>query len=231
MKKLIIITWIIRRLENLTKEKRDVENNLNRRIENLTREKNNIQNNLNRRIEILKQEKRDIEDDLNSRIEDLKQEKNNIEFNLNRRIEELKKENDIIKKNFTLDMNELKDKIRILSNDINNKYQEINDYKSHIKKMKEEEKKDIPLIKSGETIFSVLFMSQGCDDIKNYAMTVKNTDIFSSLEERLFKDFPQYKNLKLIFMVNAKYISSSKTLEENKIKHNDIINVFINEFE
>ena len=74
-------------------------------------------------------------------------------------------------------------------------------------------------------------MTQGFNDVKNYAMTVKNTDIFYSLEEKLFNDFPQLKDLKLIYMVNVRNISCSKTLEENNIKHNDIINVFINDFE
>ena len=92
-------------------------------------------------------------------------------------------------------------------------------------------KNDISLNKPGEKIFSVIFMTEGNDDIKNYAMTVKNTDTFYSLEETLYNDFPKYKKLKLMFMVNTNEILRFKTLEENKIKHNDIIHIFINEFE
>ena len=219
-----------RRIENLTREKNKNENNLNKRIEDLEKEKIIKENNLNRRIRDLEKEKIIIENNLNRRIEELKEEKDNIENNLNKRIEDLKKENNIIKKNFTLDITELKEKIKILATDINSKYQEINYYKSELKK-KNEEKTNIPLIKPEETIFSVLFLSQGFNDVNNYAMTVKNTDIFYSLEEKLFNDFPQLKELKLIYMVNVRNISRSKTLEENNIKHNDIINVFINNFE
>ena len=75
-------------------------------------------------------------------------------------------------------------------------------------------------------IISVLFMTQGNQDIINYSMVCRTTDLFSSLEERLYQDFPNYRNVEKIFMVNANRISIDKTLEENNIKHNDIINIF-----
>ncbi len=214
----------------LNQEKINIKNNLNKRIENLNQEKINIKNNLNRRIEILNQEKNEIEYNLNRRIENLNQEKNDIENNLNTEIEKLKQQNNNIKINSITDINELKDKIKILATDINHKYQQINYYKSQIEKMSQL-KNDISLNKPGEKIFSVIFMTEGNDDIKNYAMTVKNTDTFYSLEETLYNDFPEYKKLKLMFMVNTNEILRFKTLEENKIKHNDIIHIFINEFE
>ena len=75
-------------------------------------------------------------------------------------------------------------------------------------------------------IISVLFMTQGNQDIINYSMACKTTDLFSSLEERLYQDYPNYRNVQKIFMVNANRISRNKTLEENNIKNNDIINIF-----
>ena len=75
-------------------------------------------------------------------------------------------------------------------------------------------------------IISVLFMTQGNQDIINYSMVCRTTDLFSSLEERLYQDFPKYRNVAKIFMVNANRIFSDKTLEENNIKHNDIICLF-----
>ena len=75
-------------------------------------------------------------------------------------------------------------------------------------------------------MISVLFMTQGNQDIINYAMACRTTDLFSSLEERLYKDFPKYRNIEKIFMVSTKRISRDKTLEENKIKNNDIICLF-----
>ena len=75
-------------------------------------------------------------------------------------------------------------------------------------------------------IISVLFMTQGNQDIINYSMVCRTTDLFSSLEERLCQDYPNYRNIEKIFMVNANRISRNKTLEENNIKQNDIICLF-----
>ena len=72
-------------------------------------------------------------------------------------------------------------------------------------------------------------MTQGNQDIINYSMACRTTDLFSSLEERLYQDFPNYRNVEKIFMVNANRISKNKTLEENNIKNNDIISLFFNE--
>ena len=72
-------------------------------------------------------------------------------------------------------------------------------------------------------------MTQGNNDIFNYSMPCKTTDLFASLEERLYQDFPKYRNAKKIFMVNTNKILRFKTLEENNIKSNDIISLFLTE--
>ena len=105
----------------------------------------------------------------------------------------------------------MEDEIKDLNNTINKLQQDNNDL------IKEFEK---------EKLISVLFVTQGTHDIFNYSMACTPTDLFSSLEERLYKDFPKYKNIKKIFMVNANRITETKTLEENKIKNNDIISIF-----
>ena len=69
-------------------------------------------------------------------------------------------------------------------------------------------------------------MTQGNQDIINYSMACRTTDLFSSLEERLYQDYPNHRNIEKIFMVNTNRISRNKTLEENNIKNNDIINIF-----
>ena len=75
-------------------------------------------------------------------------------------------------------------------------------------------------------MIAVLFMTQGNQDIINYAMACRTTDLFSNLEERLYQDFPKYRNIEKIFMVSTNRISRDKTLEENKIKNHDIICLF-----
>ena len=85
----------------------------------------------------------------------------------------------------------------------------------------------ITSIKPGEKIMSINFVSMGIQDIGHYSLACKNTDLFVRLEEQLNNDFPQLKNHETYFMVNAKRIKRFKTLDENKIKNKDIINIFI----
>ena len=47
------------------------------------------------------------------------------------------------------------------------------------------------------------------------------------LEEKLNNDFPQLKDYQTVFEVNTRKIKRFKTLDENKIKGNDVINVFL----
>ena len=70
-------------------------------------------------------------------------------------------------------------------------------------------------------------MTMGNQDIQNYAMTCKNTDLFVTLEEKLYNDYPKYKNYDTFFQVNTRRIKRFKTIEENNIKCNDIISIFI----
>ena len=101
----------------------------------------------------------------------------------------------------------------------------VNDLNNTINKLRQV-KNDIIKKYENEKLISVLFVTQGTHDIFNYSMACRPTDLFSSLEERLYKDFPKYKNIKKIFMVHANRIAETKTLEENKIKNNDIISIF-----
>ena len=69
-------------------------------------------------------------------------------------------------------------------------------------------------------------MTQGNQDIVNYSMPCKTTDLFVRLEERLYQDFPKYRNVETFFTVNTNRILRFKTLEQNKIKGNFIISLF-----
>ena len=60
-------------------------------------------------------------------------------------------------------------------------------------------------------------------------MACKNTDLFVRIEERLYNEFPKYKNYETQFKVNARPILRFKTLEENRIKNNDMIALFFSE--
>ena len=57
-------------------------------------------------------------------------------------------------------------------------------------------------------------------EISNFSLVCKNTDIFISQEERLYESYPQYKN-------EDTYFKRFKTLDENGIKNKDVIYMFI----
>ena len=85
--------------------------------------------------------------------------------------------------------------------------------------------------KSKNKNISVLFMTHDNQDIIKHEMTCKKTDLFVKLEEKLYEDFPQYKNYVTFFKNDTNSILRFKTMEENKIKNNDIITLFIKEEE
>ena len=66
----------------------------------------------------------------------------------------------------------------------------------------------------------------GNQDIGHYPVVCKNTDLFVRLEEKLYNEYPQFKNYETYFEVKTKRIKRFKTLDENKIKNKDVINVF-----
>ena len=68
----------------------------------------------------------------------------------------------------------------------------------------------------------------GFQDIGHYSLVCKNTDLFVRLEEKLNNDYPELlKDKETYFIVNTRRIKRFKTLDENQIKGNDIINVFL----
>ena len=121
-------------------------------------------------------------------------------------------------------MNNLKEKNKELEKLVDEQKQEIDDYIFKLNNLSENNQ--AISFKTGDKIISVLFMTQGNQDIINYSMPCKAKDLFVRLEERLYQDFPKYRNVETFFMVNANRILRFKTLEENKIKSNDIISLF-----
>ena len=86
---------------------------------------------------------------------------------------------------------------------------------------------EITSIKPGEKIMVVNFVSMGTQIISNYGLECKNTDLFVSLEERLLEEFPEFKKYDVYYLVNTKRIKRYLTLEQNKIKKNDLVSVYI----
>ena len=162
----------------------------------------------------------------NELLEENKKLKNKIK-DLENEIIKLKNENKDMKKKLN-NYNTLQNKINNLEKEINNKNNEIQNYILQIKNINEN-KNEITSINPGEKIIVLIFNTQASQDIINFGMACKNTDLFVRIEERLYNEFPKYKNYETHFKVNARPILRFKTLEENRIKNNDIISLFFTE--
>jgi len=144
---------------------------------------------------------------------------------LNDIINILKLEKKEIESNMQIEINKLKETIKTIKDELNNKNKEIQNYILQIQNLKENQNQ---INKTEDNNFSVTFMTKDTQDISNHSIECKNSDLFVRLEEKLYDDYPKYKNYETSFMVNDKKILRFKTVEENNIKNNEIIYLNIN---
>ena len=163
--------------------------------------------------------------------------KDNKNDNDNQNINMIKKQNEIYKNK----INELENKIKNLEliikekdNIINqyNKLKELyntsnnNNYVNKIKELvKEIEKYKAYCLLPGEKLLTIKFIS--IDQKINFNTVAKNTDNFTKLESSLYEKYPKYKETENYFLVNGKKLNKHKTLDENKIKDNDVLTLGI----
>ena len=153
----------------------------------------------------------------------------NLEKNNNKALKiENKKLNDIINSLKTQNI-DLTNKIKILESQLNKLILELQNYKSNNNlKISNSYFNDLILpALPGEKIMTLIFNSQGIQYVCNYGLACKNTNLFVRLEEILNNNFPELKKHDTYFMVNTRRIKRFLTLEENKIKNNDMINIFL----
>ena len=81
----------------------------------------------------------------------------------------------------------------------------------------------------GEKLMSIIFVSR--DQKIHYSIICKNTDKFNQIENKLYEneDYSEYSETDNIFIVNGLKVKKNKSLDENKIKDNDIIILDIRE--
>jgi hypothetical protein len=120
---------------------------------------------------------------------------------------------------------DLKNKIKSLEKELNKKNEEIQQLLSQ--NNNNQGKYKITSINPGEEIMCINFVSMSNQDINNYGLVCKNTDLFIRAEERLYEDFPQFKKYETYFEANGKRIKRFQTLSENNIKDKNVINLFI----
>ena len=66
------------------------------------------------------------------------------------------------------------------------------------------------------------------DNSINYCIPCKNVDIFVRLEEKLYNEYPKYKDLNTYFTVNGRVNKRFKSIKENDLKNFDkiLLNVY-----
>ena len=176
------------------------------------------ENNNNEKIKII-----DIKDNINNSVllkenEEYKNKINELEKN----IKEL--EIKLIEKDKLIaDLNK---KIKELENISNNKIKTDNiiELENEIKLFRIYYK-----LSDNEKLISIKFISVNQDI--DFSIIAKNTDVFSKIEKMLYDKYPKYIESENYFLMNGNKINKHKTLEQNKIKNNDILALQINNFD
>ena len=129
---------------------------------------------------------------------------------------ELTKANKVIEQQ-KLTINELQNKLNNYNNIINNLNNDINNYKNIISKNEIElnnYKSKINNVNFNEQM-SVNFISS--DKNLNFSIPCLKTNTFAEIEEKLYKQYPQYRETNNTFIANGTQILRFKTIDENKI--------------
>ena len=111
---------------------------------------------------------------------------------------------------------QLKDKektIELLNTQLFNKINELKNVKTKTNNNYDDL---VENINPGEKIIATLFISS--DQKIQYAIACKNTTPFVRLEEKLYEEYPEYKETNNYFIHNGLVIKRFKTVEENHIK-------------
>ena len=132
------------------------------------------------------------------------------------------KEKDIILNDEKIKNDNLNKRIKELENISNN-----NNIKNNIKELENEIKlfKSYCKFSEEEKLISIKFIS--VNKAINFNIIAKNTDIFSKIEAILYEKNPKYVNSENYFLVNGNRINKNRSLQDNKIKNNDIITLQI----
>ena len=130
--------------------------------------------------------------------------------------------------NLGIKIKEKENELENLKNELNEKINQINNLKKnndeYINKIDMLEKEKLNLnnklnsqnIIDRNEMMCVNFISS--DQYINYSIPCTSSDIFKELEEKLYKEYPKYRETEKVFLHNGNSILSSKTIEENKIE-------------
>ena len=103
--------------------------------------------------------------------------------------------------------------IKLLNSQISEKINELNNLKNQIKINNDDDL--INQINPGEKVITTLIIST--DQKVMYPIACKNTTPFIKVEEKLYEEYPEFKETENYYIFNGTKIKRFKTIEENKI--------------
>ena len=177
---------------------------------------------------------KDININNKNEINKLKDEISELKRRLTELEKSLKEKDNIIKnlKNERKEKLNKNKKLNIENNNINKKLSQMNSESKEQIDKKEKIIKECKLkisqfsfeFSPEEKIMSIIFISS--DENIITSIICRNTDNFKFIENKFYEIYSEYKDIDNIFILNGKKINKNKSLEENKIKNNDIIEIF-----
>ena len=156
--------------------------------------------------------KKVLEDEINKLKDELDKEKNK------------NKELDLKNKELIKEINELKNQITSLKGNNSNEldlYRKLYSKDEEIKELKIKLQRFPFELLENEKLYSINFISVS-QELK-HSIICKNTDIFTTIENKLYEKYPNFRRTENFFMVNGKKVEKYRSLDENKIKDNDVI--------
>ena len=134
---------------------------------------------------------------------------NDLKYNKDLLAQKMKEINDL-----KIQLQNKEKTIELLNNQISNKIIELNNLKNKIINNNNDDL--INVINPGEKILSAQFISS--DQKLIYSIPCKNTTPFVRVEEKLYEEYPEYKETENHFIHNGTVIKRFKTIGENNIK-------------
>ena len=166
---------------------------------------------------------------LNEKSNNIKTKEDNKYYELLSQLNEEKIKNKKLLKELIAEkkkVKELNDKIKKYENSNNENVKKIKEMKNLTKSKNSESNNKITSIKKEEEIIAISFTSIHQDIHKD--ISCKNTDTFVKIEEKIYNEYPKYKDYNTYLTVNGNVIKRFKTLEENGIEDGNTIVININ---
>jgi len=143
----------------------------------------------------------------------------NLEKTITKLTDDLKINKDLLNKkekqlnDLKLELQSKDSMIKSLNSQISEKIIELNNLKNQIKINNDDDL--INQINPGEKVITTLIIST--DQKVMYPIACKNTTPFIKVEEKLYEEYPEFKETENYYIFNGTKIKRFKTIEENKI--------------